>query len=145
MTVTERNDRKPPQRHLNLTTWPNRTGHRLGPVGTRRTADPGGSEPLGERDGGVLGARRQAGRSRCRKTRERGGRVPGFSTSVQEILVILAAFPGAQASRLRSRQAARAISTTAYPHRTANPAHGLSACAVPSGLPHRAPPALDGR
>jgi Phage integrase, N-terminal SAM-like domain len=37
-----------------------------------------------------------------------------------------AAFPGVQASRRRSRQAARPVSTTAYPHRTANPVHGPS-------------------
>jgi hypothetical protein len=39
---------------------------------------------------------------------------------------ILAAFPRAQASRPRSRQAARPVSTTAYPHSTANPVHGPS-------------------
>ena len=31
MTVTGRSDRNPPQRHLNLTTWSNRTGDRFGP------------------------------------------------------------------------------------------------------------------
>ena len=67
------------------------------------------------------------------KTRGRGGRVPGFST-------------GTQASRRRSRQAARPVSTTAYPHRTANPVHGLSGCPPNSfPAPQMVPPALDGR
>ena len=39
---------------------------------------------------------------------------------------IVAAFPGVQASRRCSRQAARPVSTTAYPQSTANPAHGPS-------------------
>ena len=53
--------------------------------------------------------------------------------------------PGAvHASRRRSCQAARPASTTAYPHRTANPVHGLSGW-LTSGWPHSAPPALEGR
>jgi hypothetical protein len=39
---------------------------------------------------------------------------------------ILAAVPGVQASRRCSRQAARPVSTTAYPQSTANPVHGPS-------------------
>ena len=55
------------------------------------------------------------------KARERGGRVPGFSTGVQtDILVSSQPF---RVLRRRSRQAARPVSTTAYPHSTANPVH----------------------
>ena len=54
-------------------------------------------------------------------------RVPGFSIGVPKGHArILVAFPRVQASRRRSRQAARPVSTTAYPHRTANPFQGPS-------------------
>ncbi len=74
MTVAERSDRNPPQRHHNLTTWSNRTGHRLGPF--RSTALPnwalsGSMRRLRRRWPGVIG-----GLSLGRPAR----RTPGHST-----------------------------------------------------------------
>jgi len=45
----------------------------------------------------------------------------------------------------RSRQAAAAMRTAAYPHRSANPVHGASAFCAFCAPPHRAAPAFEGR
>jgi len=134
MTVTERNDRKPPQRHLNLTTWPNRTGHRLGPVGpaeplipeaASRSVNamevywgPGGKQGAAdvERPGNAVGAFRVL--DQC----------PGdtrYPRSLSGCSGVAAAQPPGGQGNQHDR----------VPHRTANPAHGLSACAVPADCP----------
>ena len=76
-------------------------------------------------------------------TQRRAGRFAGYSTGLRSLM--LGIVPLAQASERRSRQAAAAMRTTAYPHRSANPVHGASAFCAFCAPPHRAAPAFEGR
>jgi hypothetical protein len=103
MTATERSDRNPSQRHLNLTTWSNRTGHRFGSTAPPNCALSGSrrlrcAPPLARRQRRALpwetrsahAGPRIAG---TRRPRWLSGQPPGAATSPSS--------PGSRLSRSR--------------------------------------------
>ena len=76
-------------------------------------------------------------------TQRRAGRFAGDSTGCRSLMLGIVLL--VQASERRSRQAAAAMRTAAYPHSSANPVHGASPFVTVCDPPHRTAPALEGR